>query len=216
MCLLKFILLILAISVSGSLCANILLIYPVISGSHTLWHSVLTKKLASIGHNITFVTFEHPKGDKIENFHPIVLENVFELLMEEFKVGESDASYMDMTSQSDLNKILGVCEFCAFACKAILKSPKGLDVLLNYPEIFKFDLIIHDTTCGPCMLPLVHKFKNPPMVGVTPFLNPPSTINVVGGHKYPAYVPHFVSNSPQIMNFIQRLHNTYLYFVERL
>jgi hypothetical protein len=123
---------------------------------------------------------------------------------------------MDVPSLSDREKILGVIQFCTFMCRAISKSPKGLDVLLNYPNDFKFDLIIHDTTCGPCMLPIAQKFKFPSMVGVTPFLNPPSTINVVGGHKYPGYVPHFVNNNPQIMNFMQRIYNTYLYFVERL
>lgn len=202
--------------ISGSFCANILFFYPIISGSHTLWHSILAKKLVKVGHNVTFITNDPPKGEQIANFHPIVLENVHELLWNEFKVGNSDPTYENVPSESDRNKVLGVLQFCTFSCKAILKSPKGLDKILNYPDNYKFDLIIHDTTCGPCLLPLAHKFKNPPMVGVTPFLNPPSTINVVGGHKYPGYVPHFVNNSPQVMNFIQRLHNTYLYWIEKL
>lgn len=190
--------------------------YPVISGSHTLWHSVLGKQLAKVGHNITFLTFEPNKGPKVENFHPILIENVQNLMLEEFEHSDSDANYLDVPSLSNREKLLEVIQFCTFSCRAILKSPKGLDTILNYPDDFKFDLIIHDTTCGPCMLPIVKKFKYPPMVGVTPFINPPSTINVVGGHKYPAYVPHFVNDSPQVMNFIQRLHNTYLYWVEKL
>lgn len=203
--------------ISGAYCANILFVYPVLSPSHTLWHTTLAKRLVKVGHNVTFLTFNTPKEDKIENFHPIVIENVFELLFDEFKVEQSsDATYYSIATQSDRTKVLGVIEFCTVSCKVILKSSKGLNLLLNYPENFKFDLIIHDTTCGPCLLPLAHKFKNPPLVGVTPFINPPSTINVVGGHKFPAYVPHFVNNSPQIMNFIQRLHNTYLYWVEKL
>lgn len=206
----------LILAISGSICENILFIYAVPSKSHTIWHSTLTKGLAKAGHNVTFVTFDPPKGDKIENFHEIVLENVYELLFEQFKVTSEWHSYVDLPNVSDREKILGFVQFCTFACRAITESPKGLDVLLNYPENFKFDLIIHDSTCGPCMLPLAQKFKNPPMIAVTPFLNPPNTVLVVGGHKYPSYVPHYVNNNPQIMNFIQRLYNTYLYWTEQL
>lgn len=69
--------------------------------------------------------------------------------------------------------------FCHLNCLGILNS-NGLDVILNYPDNFKFDAIIYDFTCGPCLLLFVHKFKNPPLIAVSAF-------NLIGGQKYPAY-----------------------------
>lgn len=46
---------------------------------------------------------------------------------------------------------------------------------------------MHDFTAGPCELALIHKFNYPPLISVTAFDNPPYRLNVVGGHKYPAY-----------------------------
>ena len=107
-------------------------------------------------------------------------------------------------------------KYCYIGCKSILNSPQGLDIILNYPDNFNFDLIISDFTCGPCFLPLMHKFNYPSLIGVTPFNNPSSTVNLIGGHKFPSYVPHYVNNSPQIMSFKQRMYNNILYWIEKL
>jgi glucuronosyltransferase len=200
----------------GSECqsANILYFYPIASPSHNLWNSVLANELARVGHNVTYLSLHPPPSDKPENLHYIFIENVYELAWKEYETMSFEPDYL--AQQSDREKVMEVFGFCKIGCKCMMNSPKGLDIILNYPDTFKFDLIINDFTCGPCFLPLVHKFNYPSLIGVTPFNNPSSSVNLIGGHKYPSYVPHYVNNSPQSMNFIQRLHNNFLYWVEKL
>jgi glucuronosyltransferase len=66
------------------------------------------------------------------------------------------------------------------------------------------------------LIPLVTRFNNPPLIALTAFVNPPYTTDYVGGHKYPAYIPHYNVNYGTNMNFFQRLHNTFLYFFDWL
>jgi hypothetical protein len=101
-------------------------------------------------------------------------------------------------------------DYIIIACKGIYESD-GLNTLLNYPDDFKFDLILTDYICGECMLPILHRFKYPPLIGFTPFNNAWNDINFVGGHWYPAYIPFWSAIQGGEMNFFQRLYNTYLY-----
>lgn len=86
-----------------------------------------------------------------------------------------------------------------------------MNTILNYPNNFKFDVVIHDFTSGPCLLFLLQKFNNPPLVSATAFLNPPYTTDVVGGHKHVAYVPYYNVNYDTDMCFSQRVFNMILF-----
>lgn len=85
--------------------------------------------------------------------------------------------------------------------------------MLNYPDNFKFDLVIYDYTMGPCILGFLHRFNYPPLVSVTAFNNPTYTTEIVGGHNYYAYIPYCSLNYDTNMNFGERLINlfTHLY-----
>lgn len=192
--------------------SNILYLHGVISGSHHIWNRALAKGLAIEGHNVTFLSVDHPKV-KDPNLHYIALEGVYEELYSE----DSSIAFdiMEFSRQSKIEASRGLTTYGLISCEIILKA-KGLDVILNYPDDFKFDLIIYDFTCGPCLLPLIHKFNYPPLVAVSPFLIPPYTTNLIGGNKYPAYVPHYLINYPQIMSFRQRLFNFFIYTLEAL
>lgn len=87
----------------------------------------------------------------------------------------------------------------------------GMKTILNYPDNFKFDVVIHDYTIGPCLLFLLTKFNYPPLVGATAFLDPPYTLDLVGGHKHYAYIPFYNVNYDSDMNFRQRVTNVLLY-----
>lgn len=89
----------------------------------------------------------------------------------------------------------------------------GMKQILNYPNNFKFDLIVYDNTCGPCLLFLAEKFNNPPIVAATAFLNPPITTDLVGGHKHTAYIPYYGLRYDSDMNFCERVHNTYAHLL---
>lgn len=95
-------------------------------------------------------------------------------------------------------------------------NTNGFKSLLNYPDDFKFDLIIHDFTVGSCFLPFVHKFKNPPLLAVTAFGHPPFLNNLIGGHQYYAYAPHFSTAFDDQMSFAQRFLNFILHAEEMM
>lgn len=196
------------------ICANILYIHGIVSPSHHIWNRRLALGLASKGYNVTFLSVDKPKGENVNNLHYIVLEDTYEALY-----GKIKFDIFEMARENKEEKLKSAkvsADFALFGCNAIMQSKKGLDKILSYPDDFKFDLIIEDFSSGPCLTPLIHKFKYPPVVGVSPFLHPTFTDRIVGGHKHPAYVPHFIIDFPQVMNFYQRLYNHLIYWIERL
>lgn len=190
-------------------CGNILFLSGIASPSHHLWNRVLAKGLAKDGFNITMVSSDEDKSPPQPNIHYIFLEATYETIYSE----DSGVSILEMAEQSSVQALLGVYDWCEKCCDGVIAS-EGLDVILNYPNDFKFDAVIHDFTCGPCLLPLMHKFNYPPLISVTAFSNPPFTHHLIGGHKYPAYVPHYVLHYKQLMTFPQRFFNTFIYMID--
>lgn len=91
----------------------------------------------------------------------------------------------------------------------------GFQALLSYPND-SFDLIIHDFTAGPCVVPFVHKFKNAALVIATPYSHPPFLAHIMGGHQYYSYVPHVALTFDTNMTFWQRLINFSFHVLEYL
>jgi glucuronosyltransferase len=121
-----------------------------------------------------------------------------------------------MTRESVLKAVFSFYNFGAFMCEGIALS-KGMDVIRNYPDDFKFDLVINDYVCGPCLLGLLPKFKYPPLIGISAFNNPPYTVDIVGGDKLgltanPFYLLYYDND----MNVLQRLHNGIIHFLDSL
>lgn len=194
-------------SVSGG---NILFLSGIPSPSHHIFNRVLAVGLTEKGHNVTFLSADLPKKT-IPNLHYIHLEKVYEV----FLGGGEAMDILHYADRGTVESILGLRGVISASCTGILAS-KGLDVILNYPSDFKFDVVIYDFTFGPCLLPLLTKFNNPPLVSISAFANPPYSTDLVGGQKYPAYVPHYAINYSSHMTFFQRCFNTYLYFVDWL
>jgi glucuronosyltransferase len=48
-----------------------------------------------------------------------------------------------------------------FSSSGVFES-KGLNTILNYPKTFKFDLVLHDFTFGPCLLGILKHFHHYP------------------------------------------------------
>lgn len=78
---------------------------------------------------------------------------------------------------------------------------------MEYPDDFRFDLVIYDFTCGPCVLGFLHKFNYPPLVSLTGFSIPQFSHHLVGGHKPSSYVPHFSLRYDTKMDFFERMIN---------
>lgn len=191
-------------------CENILFLNGLASPSHHLWNRVIIGGLASKGHNITMVSTDNDQNPQA-NIHYIFLEATYDTLYND----QESVDILKMAEQKSFKAIAGVYEWCEACCNGILKS-KGLDIILNYPDNFKFDAVIYDFTCGPCLLPLIHKFNYPPLIAVSAFNNPPFTHHLVGGNKYPAFVPYYVTNYGPNMNFFERFSNMLLYATDTL
>lgn len=189
--------------------ANILYLNGVPSPSHHLYNRVLVLGLAAKGHNVTFLSSDVVTKD-VPNVHYIHLEKVYET----FYGGEQPIEIIDLANQTPYEAIVDMPNFFLIVCQGVLLST-GLDKILDYPSNF-FDLIVYDFTFGPCLIPLVAKFNNPPLVSVTAFANPPYTVDLIGGQKYPAYVPHYTVNYPSDMTFSQRVFNTYLHILDAM
>lgn len=122
-----------------------------------------------------------------------------------------------MTKESPIQSLFSFYDFGAFMCEGIAKSVKGLDAIRNYPSDFKFDLVLHDYVCGPCLLGLLPKFKYPPVIGLSPFNNPPYTVDIVGGDKLGLTVkPFYLLKYDTDMNILQRLHNGFFNFLDSM
>uniref|UniRef100_A0A182PSE1 UDP-glycosyltransferases domain-containing protein n=1 Tax=Anopheles epiroticus TaxID=199890 RepID=A0A182PSE1_9DIPT len=182
--------------------ANILCIMTVPSPSHHIWNRVIMEELVARGHNLTVVSQD---GDKSRtNLTYILLEQVYSTLYE-----EEGLDLLEVSKETPFQSLFTFREYYLGMCRGALKSG-GLSVILNYPDGFRFDLVLYDFGCGPCLLPLLHKFNYPPLIALTPFSNPPYSVDIVGGHKQYAYTPHFALPYSFDMSFAERVYNTYL------
>nr|XP_019557270.2 UDP-glucuronosyltransferase 2B15-like [Aedes albopictus] len=189
--------------------ANILCLFGVASPSHHIWNRAIAHELASKGHNVTIISADVEKNTP-QNVHYVELEQTYP----ELYSGPHNIDLLEMANENVFKSIVSFYnEFIITECRGILKS-KGLEFVKNYPDDFKFDLVIHDMTCGGCMHGLLHKFGYPPLVSVTAFNNPPYVTDVVGGHKHVAYIPFYSLRYGTDMTFMQRVHNTLLYVID--
>lgn len=189
--------------------ANVLYISGVASPSHHIFNRALAVGLAR-SHNVTFVSADISKTP-IPNLHYIHLEKIYAELYE----GDDSLDLMEMSKVGLLTMLWEFDRYIVKSCDGAHNS-EGLETILNYPKDFKFDVVVHDNTCGYCLLPMIERFNSPPLVAVSPFSNPPYSIFTVGGHKYPAYIPHYLMNYPLVMSFTQRVYNLFVYGVDYL
>lgn len=137
----------------------------------------------------------------LPNMHYIHLEKTNAAVFS----GEEAVDLMEMAKEEPATKAISdIYNFYLLTCQGLLVLPEfflffsyinfpasydseGFQTLLNYPDDFKFDLILTDFALGPCLLPFLHKFKYPPLIGFTAFNAPSNKIKLVGGHFYPAY-----------------------------
>uniref|UniRef100_U5EUX0 Putative udp-glucuronosyltransferase n=1 Tax=Corethrella appendiculata TaxID=1370023 RepID=U5EUX0_9DIPT len=193
--------------------ANILCLFNVPSPSHHIWNTAIVKGLAAKGHNLTIVSPDI-EVNKPANVNYIHLEKVYSSLYNATEEAEA-MKIADFVNIEGIDLIKEFYVFQAKACEGQFKS-KGFDIINDYPDNFNFDLVLYDFTCGPCLIGLMHKFKYPTLVSISAFSNPSYTTNLIGGHKYPAYIPYYSLSYDTNMNFWQRLYNTFLYVFDNL
>lgn len=119
----------------------------------------------------------------------------------------------ELVSETAFNSVPSYYDFGHKICKGLIDEPnKGFADLMNYPDNFKFDLVAHDFVVGPCLLGFLSKFKYPPLIGMTAFNNPPFTVDIVSGHKYPGYMPYYHNSFDMEMTLMERINNAIVHY----
>uniref|UniRef100_A0A7G3B2A5 UDP-glucuronosyltransferase n=1 Tax=Lutzomyia longipalpis TaxID=7200 RepID=A0A7G3B2A5_LUTLO len=168
--------------------ANILVLENTASPSHHIWIKTLLTALAERGHNITSLSPDREEN-KIPNLHYIHLEKVYEVLYDANNAEHTeDMDFFSMTDMPPTAMYFMWIEYCTQIISGAASS-KGYQELLNYPDDFKFDLIIYDYIIGPMFLNFAEKFGNPPIIAATAFYSASMTTNMVGGAISPSYIP---------------------------
>lgn len=124
---------------------------------------------------------------------------------------------MDMAKETAYEGLISFHTFGEFMCKGVEANKVGIKKLLSYPKNFKFDLVVYDFTIGPCLLGIIKKFNYPPVVGVSPFNNPPFTAEMMGGSKLGlTAAPFYTLYYGPTMSFTERVHNGLFHLIDAL
>lgn len=162
-------------------------------------------KLAAKGHNLTILSSDVDEATT-PGLHYIWAEKVYSHLYN----GSEAFDLMDFSTGGPYQGVVTFYNWIKFGCAGFYMS-EGLKTLLNYPDDFKFDLILVDYTCEPCLIGFSKKFNYPPTVGLSAFSVPHYTYKYIGGYRQFSYVPHFDAEYGGRMNFFQRLNNFLLH-----
>ncbi|XP_059612714.1 uncharacterized protein LOC132259179 [Phlebotomus argentipes] len=190
-------------------CANILVLECVPSPSHHVWMKTLTYALASKGHNITAISADIEE-DTPENLHYLHLDKVYEVIYD----GSGDINYVELGKANSVMQSLIFVTVSKRSLEGIVIS-KGYKQLLDYPDDFKFDLIIYDFVLGPLLLPFATKFPSTPIIGATAYSSSGFSIPVLGGTFTPAFIPSLFYPS-QLETFQDRMNNFVLTYFDYL
>lgn len=162
--------------------------------------------LAERGHNVTVLSPDIETRSIPSTLHYIHAEEAYNIIAND----PNGLNLLGGVDNSAFEESKTPWRFGELGCRGIIGS-KGFQTLLNYPDEFHFDAVVYDFTCGPCLLGFLHKFNNPPLIGVTAFGTPHYTNDIMGGHKADAFVPHFAVEYGNDMNLIERFHNVLIH-----
>lgn len=187
--------------------ANILYLNGITSPSHHFWNTALVNALAARGHNVTFVTADTEKHPQ-KNVHYFVMSELYNEAYDE--VAQGFFNFVDIATP--ITEPNFFTEYALNICGEIVNSA-AFKRLLDYPNDFRFDLIINDMTLGGCMLGFAHKFQYPPIISATAFSHPPYLSEYIGGHHYYAYIPHYALPYHGDLNFVQKVYNIFIHML---
>lgn len=118
-----------------------------------------------------------------------------------------------LRSLNPLIMIFGFQSWLTKQCQFGLES-QGFQHLLNYPNTFKFDIIIFDISSGSCHFPLIQKFNFPPSIALSPFPLATNQLYSFGYPILPNLVPWFGLSLPMPMSFAQKLKNYFFSYLD--
>nr|QPA18403.1 UDP-gluconosyltransferase [Trialeurodes vaporariorum] len=190
-----------AVGYYGVNAANILVLSPVISHSHTIHVNALTRALAARGHKLVILSPD-PEKQKNDNITIIHLEGGFD--MECFKTGLEEMP----PSENVITLMNLMFDNSIEACELLLFSEGNKRFLREYKN-HKFDIIVIDAGFMECFLKYAHVFDNIHIVGFSAYFSVHPSL--LGDFDNPSYVPHHLSYFTDKMNFRERVSNWFYY-----
>lgn len=148
---------------------------------------------------------EEIKNDKLHYYH---LDRVYEVFQD-----DSSINFIEMGQMNPLIVTYEFAELVLDICRASIES-QGFKKIMAYPDNFKFDAVIYDYMAGSCLLVLLEKFNNPPLIALTAFIAPSTAVTLTGASFYPSSVPNPQMEFDVEMNLLERITNTLMYVTE--
>ncbi|KAK7865276.1 hypothetical protein R5R35_012573 [Gryllus longicercus] len=182
--------------------ANILVLFTLASRSVHIWHTPLLTALANKGHNLTVISPDAQKTP-VPNLTDLQVDGMYEGLTDQY-------AWEDLTESSTFYWISETFAYFENACSLVLKSDR-IKQLLDYPPDFKFDLVLIEPVGSECLLGILPKFGNPPIVSVSSFALPHWVLEITGTSANPSYVPYAYLPHNDKMKFPERMYNSIAY-----
>ncbi|XP_055688534.1 UDP-glucosyltransferase 2-like isoform X1 [Lutzomyia longipalpis] len=186
--------------------ANILVLEGLPSPSHHVLFSVVNRALAARGHNVTSISADIDQKPKA-NLTYLHLDRVYETLY-----ADGDINLIDIGKVNPLMTFVILAQLILKTFSGVQKS-SGYKQLLNYPDDFEVDLVIYDFIACPLLLGFMHKFNNPPLIGLTGYNAISQTSTLLGSPYHSAFVPHHCRLDDQ-NGFLKRVGNYVLHWLD--
>lgn len=160
------------------------------------------------GNNVTWLSaIIDVVSEKLLNLNYIQIENIHAWV-------EQD-EHINSVEYGRVNSLLAIQkhgEYVRHYCNQVVKS-KGFHRLLNYPDDFKFDLIIYDFASCPILAGFVHKFKHPPLISLSATNIISDTMPLTGTILHPVIWQHPYFRTIGT-SFLARTQNYIIHIVE--
>ncbi|RZC37455.1 UDP-glucuronosyltransferase 2B9-like, partial [Asbolus verrucosus] len=118
---------------------------------------------------------------------------------------------MEMKNFNTWETINALWSFAEITCILDYQT-EGLKTIMQYPDGFKFDLIVWDFNVGHCLFPLIEKFGRPPVIAVNPFINQPNILRNI----WQSFIPFMAHPHTDHMTLWQKLKSNFFSVVTEI
>lgn len=197
------VLFLLAVCCSGK---NVLVIDAVGSPSHQVWMHSLTRAMAIHGYNVTTITGRMIQ-DPPKNLTCHVYSDMYDPSLE-----EEDFNFLDITSMGIWEMFLFLIKFFP-TLEQLAVDSNAFKTILNYPEDFRFDLIVYDYLGPSAFLAFADRFPEASLIGASAYPGIEYTDKITKAPHFPPFIPNFHMGGFED-TFGSRLKSFLIYFLD--
>lgn len=201
-----FVLAILCVLGSGT--KNVLFLDSVGSPSHQVWMHSLTRAVASHGYNVTTITCQQIK-EAPENLHVYHWHEVHQAHDDE------EIDFLQMSSMRSWERFNFFAAFLEDMDQLAMDSI-AVKAILNYPQDFKFDLIIYDYLGPAAFLVFADRFPRARLIGASAYPFIEYSDKITKAPHLSAFIPNTYMDDVEekfcsrLENFLGYLYNDFM------